>query len=69
LLDQIAELKMIRAMQVKVNKRTKLYGDEYVKKEGEQTADPDLKDRLKGLADRQEKLFDVTMKIVKGDNK
>jgi hypothetical protein len=69
LLDQIAELKMIRAMQIKVNKRTKLYGDEYVAKEGEQTSDEAIKGKLKELGDRQEKLFDVTMKIVKGDNK
>jgi len=60
---------MIRAMQVKVNKRTKMYGDEYVAKEGEQTKDGELKGKLRDLSDRQDKLFDVTMKIVKGDNK
>jgi hypothetical protein len=60
---------MIRAMQVKVNKRTKLYGDLYVPKEGEQTKDPEITKKLEDLAGRQEKLFDVTMKIVKGDNK
>ncbi len=69
LLDQIAELKMIRSMQIKVNKRTRLYGNEYVAKEGEQTSDATLKGKLKDLSERQEKLFDVTMKIVKGENK
>jgi hypothetical protein len=69
LLDLIAELKMIRSMQVKVNKRTRLYADEYVGKEGEQTSDAALKGKLKELSDRQQKLFDVTMKIVKEENK
>jgi len=68
LLDQIAELKMIRAMQLKVNQRTKLYGNMH-KQEGEQTNNGELKGKLKDLSERQEKLFDVTMKIVKGDNK
>jgi hypothetical protein len=69
LLDLIAELKMIRAWQVKLNKRTKLYGSMYIAKEGEQTKEPELKKKLEDLAGRQENLFLVTMKIVKGDNK
>jgi hypothetical protein len=68
LLDQIAELKIIRAMQLKVNQRTKMYGNMH-KKEGEQTANTEIKGKLKDLSERQENLHTVTMKIVKGDNK
>jgi hypothetical protein len=69
LVDQIAELKLLRSMQVKVNNRTKLYGKEYVAKEGEQTADATLKAKLKELSQRQEQLVDATLKIVKKANK
>jgi hypothetical protein len=65
LVDQVAELKLLRSMQVKVNRRTQLYGKEYVAKEGEQTANAALKAKLKELSQRQEQLVDVTLKIVK----
>ncbi|MCC6421674.1 MAG: hypothetical protein IT429_25935 [Gemmataceae bacterium] len=66
LLDQIAELKMIRAMQIRVNNRTQLYGRLY---EGEQANQPNIQQDLRELADRQERIFDVTNKIAKGENK
>jgi hypothetical protein len=66
LLDQIAELKMIRAMQLRVNNRTRLYGREY---EGEQASEPRLQGELRNLSERQERIFDVTNKIAKGDNR
>jgi hypothetical protein len=66
LLDQIAELKMIRAMQIRVNNRTRLYGREY---EGEQASNPRLRGELRNLSERQERIFDVTNKIAKGDNR
>jgi hypothetical protein len=69
LLDLIAELKMIRAWQVKINSRTKMYGRMYVGKEGEQTADAEIKKKLEDLSERQANLNSVTTKIVKGDNK
>jgi hypothetical protein len=69
LLDDIAQLKMIRSMQVSVNKRTKMYHKQFDPKEPEQTTNKDLKSDILKLSDRQEKLFDVTMKIAKGDNK
>jgi hypothetical protein len=66
LLDQIAELKMIRAMQVRLNDRTKVYGDTY----GDVLPpDPNLRREVIELRDRQERLFDITNKIQKGDNK
>jgi hypothetical protein len=65
LLDQIAELKMIRSMQIRVNNRTQLYGREY---EGEQAAVPRIRQELRQLSDRQERIFEVTNRIAKGDN-
>ena len=66
LLDQIAELKMIRSMQVRVNTRTETYGKQY---QGEQAAEPTIRRELNGLAERQERIFDITNRIAKGDNK
>jgi hypothetical protein len=66
LLDQIAELKMIRAMQIRVNQRTKLYGQQY---EGEQANDPNLRREIQGLAQRQERIFEVTNRIVREENR
>jgi hypothetical protein len=53
LLDQIAELKMIRELQKQVNTRTKRYGEKY---QGEQADDPQIKKELKDLGDRQERI-------------
>ncbi|MGH9675920.1 MAG: hypothetical protein ACRD36_02360, partial [Candidatus Acidiferrum sp.] len=79
LIDMIAELKMIRSMQLRVNSRTAVYGKQY---EGEQaplaTAAPDAKLRekyemiqreLRILAERQLKIEKVTSDIAKGKNK
>jgi hypothetical protein len=66
LLDQIAELKMIRSMQIRVNNRTQLYGREY---EGEQAAAPAVRQELRQLSERQERIFEVTNRIAKGDNR
>jgi hypothetical protein len=78
LIDMLAELKMIRSMQLRVNARTKVYGDQY---SGEQapppSAAPDAKERekyervqqeLKDLGVRQEKISKVTSDIAKGKN-
>ena len=69
LLDQIAELKMIRSLQKRVNDRTELYGKQYQAVEGEQTNDQNIRLELRNLAERQERIFDVTNRIAKGDNK
>lgn len=69
LLDQIAELKMIRSMQLRVNARTETYGKMYVPREGEQTTDPAIRRELSNLSERQERIFDITNRIAKGDNK
>jgi len=63
LLDQIAELKMIRSMQMRVNGRTELYGKQY---EGEQAGLPEIRRELRELGERQERIFEITNKIAKG---
>jgi hypothetical protein len=80
LIDLLAELKMIRSLQVRVNARTKAYSRDYEGKEqaplptAELTPDEKEKtervlDELKDLADRQAKIFEVTEDIAKGRNK
>jgi hypothetical protein len=65
LLNKIQELKMVRAMQLRVNARTTLYSKEYP---GEQADDAAIRRELRNLSDRQERIFDVTRNISKGDN-
>jgi hypothetical protein len=69
LLDQIAELKMIRSMQIRVNGRTQMYGKQYQDVEGEQTRNPELRRELQILSERQDRIFEVTNRIARGDNK
>ncbi len=79
LIDMIAELKMIRSMQIRVNNRTTIYGKQI---EGEQVpniskvADAKEKEKavgvrkeFKDLSTRQQKLSKVTEDIAKGRNK
>ncbi len=67
LLDQLAELKMIRALQMRVNTRTQKYNKLVDGAEG--AADkPDLVEALRGLADRERRIFDRTRDIVTGRN-
>ena len=79
LIDMIAELKMIRSMQIRVNNRTTIYGKQI---QGEQVpnitkvADAKEKEKLAGvrkefkdLSTRQQKLSKVTEDIAKGRNK
>ena len=65
LLDKIAELKMIRSMQIRVNTRTTMYGRQY---EGEQANELHMRRELRDLAERQDRIFEVTNRIVRGDN-
>ena len=62
LLDLIAELKMIRSMQLRVNRRTKIYGEQY---KGEQAADPKIVSEIRQLSDRQDRIFEVTLELYK----
>jgi hypothetical protein len=80
LIDLIAELKMIRSLQIRVNNRTRAYSREYEGKEQAPVPDADLTaeqkekakivlDELKDLAARQQKIYEVTEDIAKGRNK
>jgi hypothetical protein len=79
LIQLIQELKMIRSMQLRVNSRTETYGREYA---GEQAPAPQaaqtpeekakaemLQKELKNLADRQEKIYEVTNNLYREKNK
>jgi hypothetical protein len=66
LIEQIAELKMIRSLQVRVNNRTQTYGKMY---QGEQAAEAGIRRELQDLSGRQERIFEITNRIAKGDNR
>ena len=66
LLDKIAELKMIRSLQSRINDRTKFYGRLFP---NEQAFDPNLRQQLQQLGERQERIFEIMDRFVKGDGK
>jgi hypothetical protein len=57
LVDKLSELKMIRSLQMRINKRTQLYG-EMIK--GEQAETPEILKALDDLADRQQRVYKAT---------
>lgn len=63
LITILAELKMIRSLQVRVNQRTTSYGKQYP---GEQADDPDIQKELRGLGQRQIKIEKATKDIATG---
>ncbi len=65
LVDELAELKTLRALQFRINRRTKILGREV---EGEQARDPDLLKQLQQLAKRQEKIQRATYDLSTGRN-
>jgi hypothetical protein len=62
LVDLLAELKMIRALQMRVNGRTERYSKLI---EGEQAEQADLLDALQKLAQRQDRIHRVTRDLQK----
>ena len=66
LVDALAELKMIRALQMRVNRRTQRYTDLVKVEQAEQ---PDIIATLEQLADRQQRIYRVTRDIVLGRNR
>lgn len=60
LIEMLAELKMIRSLQVRINSMTDLYGQQY---KGEQADAPEIQKELRDLSDRQQKVQDITQKI------
>jgi hypothetical protein len=63
LIDTLADLKMIRALQTQINNRTKAYAASYP---GEQADDADIRKELHGLAERENKVQKVTKDIATG---
>ncbi|MBA2114840.1 hypothetical protein [Bremerella alba] len=70
LVDKIAELRLIKSMQVRVNQRTNRYAqmlDDADDEVGQATSD-DLKNLLRDLAERQSRIYDITRDNVQGKN-
>jgi hypothetical protein len=66
LIDQIAELKMIRSLQLRVNRRTQRYADMIEGKE--QAVEPDLIQAIGELGEREQRIFQATKDIATGKN-
>jgi hypothetical protein len=65
LVDKLAELKMIRSLQMRINLRTQRYGKMI---EGEQAETPDLIAALKELAVKQQRVYQATADLEQGRN-
>lgn len=65
LVDKLAELKMIRSLQMRINRRTQRYGKMI---EGEQAEAPDLLEALRSLAERQQRVHQATSDLAQGRN-
>jgi len=66
LVDTLAELKMIRALQMRVNQRTARFAEMLQQEQAEQ---PEIVDSLKRLAEREQRIHKVTRDIVVGRNR
>jgi hypothetical protein len=66
LVDQLAELKMLRTLQLRINHRTKRLGRLV---EGEQAQEQDILGQLQNLADRQARIQKATYDMATGRNK
>jgi len=66
LVDALAELRMIRAMQMRINTRTQRYGKLI---EGEQADAADLLEAVRRLAERQQQIQRITRDLEMGKNR
>lgn len=66
LVDQLAELKMLRSLQLRVNRRTKQLSRTF---EGEQATQEEAVQQLQQLSGRQARIQQATSDLVKGKNK
>ena len=66
LIDVLAEIRMIRALQMRVNRRTQRYSKLI---EGEQAQEPELVEALQQLAEREARIHRVTRDLAAGRNK
>ncbi len=65
LVDKIAELRMIRSLQMRINKRTQMYGEMI---HGDQAETPELLKALDGLAERQQRVYRAAADLQQGRN-
>lgn len=65
LVDKLAELKMIRSLQVRINRRTQRYGAMIA---GDQAETPELLSALEDLAQRQQRVYQATYDLSQGRN-
>jgi hypothetical protein len=65
LIDMLAELKMIRALQMRVNTRTTRYSKMI---EGEQADNAELVEAIRRLAEREQRIYRVTKDLEMGKN-
>jgi len=63
LVDQLAELKMLKTLQLRINRRTKVLGRLF---SGEQADEPDVINQLQELAERQGRLQKATYDLAIG---
>jgi hypothetical protein len=66
LVDQLAELKMLRGLQLRINRRTRRLGTQI---EAEQATDPDIVTELQKLGRRQARIQEATYDLATGKNK
>ncbi len=66
LVDQLAELRMLRSLQLRVNRRTKVLSRAF---EGEQATEAEAVRQLQDLSGRQSRIQQATSDLVKGKNK
>jgi hypothetical protein len=66
LVDILSELKMIRALQMRVNTRTERYSKLV---EGEQATSTELVEALARLAERQQRIYEITRDLETGKNR
>jgi hypothetical protein len=68
LVDALAELKLIRSLQVQVNRRTERYARLVEGEEG-QAEQPEMLEALGKLSERQDRIFQATRDVVAGKDK
>ena len=65
LVNKIAELKMIRSLQLRINRRTRRYGNMV---DGQQASSADLVEALQDLGQRQERVYRAARDLALGRN-
>jgi hypothetical protein len=71
LVDALAELKLIKALQLRVNKRTNHYAQMLGNRDDPvgQATDPELIEAIQRLSEREKRIFQITRDLVLGKNR